>query len=331
MKRRDFSKLSAGLAFTGAVGVPKLIKADDTYTLRIASLAPKGSVWHKAFRAWAGTVKKDSGGKLDLKFYLGGTQGDERDYIRKMKSGQIDGAAVTTTGLGQIVRPVLVLQLPGLFDSYKSIDKVRDALAGDFNKEFESAGYRLMGWGDVGQARFFSNQPIERPSDLKKVTPWQRGEDHIFGEMLKTVGAKPRKLGVNEVLTGLQTGQINAFPSSCLAAVSLQWYNHCKYVTKQSNAILIGATIIKKDKIDALPADLQKILADSSERAHKILISKIRSSDDKAYKALLSRGVKEVDVSKYKSEWDGAAKKVRNNLAGKLYPKALLDQVEKLV
>ncbi len=330
MKRRDFSKLSAGIALTGAVGVPKLIRASDTYTLRIASLAPKGSVWHKAFRAWEGTVKKDSGGKLKLKFYLGGTQGDERDYIRKMKSGQIDGASVTTTGLGQVVRPVLVLQLPGLFDNYASIDRVRKGLAGDFDKEFENAGYKLMGWGDVGQARFFSNQPVMRPSDLKKVTPWQRPEDHIFGEMLKTIGAKPRKLGVNEVLTALQTGQVDAFASSSLASVSLQWYNHCKYVTKQSSAILIGATILKNDKVNSLPADLREILISSADRAHNLLSGHIRKSDDKAYRAMLSRGVKEVDVGKHEAEWKAVASKVRTQLAGKLYPKALLQQVEKL-
>ena len=330
MKRRDFSKLSAGLALGSAVSAPAFLQAQDKHTLRIASLAPKGSAWHKAFRAWRGTVKKDSGGRLDLKFYLGGTQGDERDYIRKMKSGQIDGAAVTTTGLGQIVRPVLVLQLPGLFDNYKAIDKVRTSLAGEFNQEFEKAGYSLMGWGDVGRARFFSNQPIEKPADFKKVTPWQRRDDNIFGQMLKVVGAKGRKLGVNEVLTGLQTGQIDAFPSSALAAVSLQWYNHCKYVTKQSNAVLIGATIIKKDKIDALPKDLQEILRDSSARAHKVLTKSVRKADDKAYKALLSRGIKEVDVNKHRSEWMGAAKQVRGALAGKLYPKALLARVEKL-
>ena len=169
-----------------------------------------------------------------------------------------------------------------------------------------------------------------KPSDLKKVTPWQRPEDHIFGEMLKKIGAKPRKLGVNEVLTALQTGQIDAFASSSLASVSLQWYNHSKYVTKQSMAILVGATIIKKDKIDALPADLQKVLIDSADRAHSILTGHIRKSDDKAYKAMLARGVKEVDAAKHNSEWQGVAKQVRDSLAGKLYPKDLLKKVEKL-
>ena len=39
----------------------------------------------------------------------------KRRWSRKMKSGQLDGAAITAVGLGQLHPPILVLQLPGLF------------------------------------------------------------------------------------------------------------------------------------------------------------------------------------------------------------------------
>ncbi|MCA9600939.1 MAG: TRAP transporter substrate-binding protein DctP [Polyangiales bacterium] len=312
-----------GLSASGA-------KADDVHTLRIATLAPRGSAWDKAFRAWKNTLEKETNGKLVLEFYPGGAQGDERDYIRKMKAGQLDGAAVTTTGLGQVVRPVLVLQLPGVFRSYEAIDKVRDSLDEEFRGEFDKAGFALMGWGDVGRARLFSNASITTPTDFKTAHPWAWRDDVIFSEFLKVVGANSQRLGVNEVLPALQTGRVDAFPSSALAAVSLQWYNHAKFVTKQSDSILIGATILRKDVVDGLPKDLRDKLFETSARAHKILAKSIRDADDKAYQAILKRGVKEVDISGHEKEWEAAAKTVRQNLAGRLYPKELLDRVEKV-
>jgi len=194
--------LSAAVLVLGlAAFAPAPAQADDTvHTIRIATLAPRGSAWEKAFRAWKNTLEKETNGKLILEFYVGGSQGDERDYIRKMKAGQLDGAAVTTTGLGQIVRPVLVLQLPGVFRSYAAIDKVRDTLDADFRAEFEKAGFSLMGWGDVGRARIFSNKPIVKPSDFKSTHTWAWRDDVIFSSFLEKSGANGERLGVYEVL-----------------------------------------------------------------------------------------------------------------------------------
>ena len=39
----------------------------------------------------------------------------------------------------------------------------------------------------------------------------------------------------------------------------------------------------------------------------------------------------EVDTLPYKAEWDAVAKKTRENLAGRVYSKSLLEAVEKAV
>lgn len=309
---------------------PSEADADETFTLRIASLAPRGSPWDRAFRAWNNTLKKQTGGKLQLQFYLGGSQGDERDFVRKMRAGQLDGAAVTTTGLGQVVRPVLVLATPGIFDTYAQIDRVRERLSGRLEGEFMTNGYKLLGWGDAGRARVFSNQPITKPEQLKTVKPWAWKDDAMFSEVMKVVNANPRRLGINEVLPALQTGRIDTFPASALAAVSLQWYNHATHVTKQTDSILLGATIIKKEKYEALPAELRAALDETSARAHAALSRSIRRADDNAYSAITRRGITEVDLTPNLPAWRAVGKKVRENLAGRLYPADLLAEVERI-
>ena len=82
-------------------------EASDTVTLRMGSLAPRGSSWARLFGAFDRSVQKKTQGRLRVNLYPGGVAGDERDVIRKMKLGQMDGAVLTSVGLGQIVRQVL--------------------------------------------------------------------------------------------------------------------------------------------------------------------------------------------------------------------------------
>ncbi len=309
-------------------GAVKSANADGATELRIATLAPSGSSWMKVFNAWNSTLQKQTDNTLKLRFYTGGSQGDERDFVRKMRAGQMDGAAVTTTGLGMLVRSVLVLAVPGIVTEYEQLDRVRDELNTQFEEMFAKEGYKLLGWGDVGKTRLFSMGKFERPSDLKTLRPWAWKDDLIFTEFLKVVGANGVRLGVPEVYPALQTKMVDTLPSSALAAVSLQWYTRLKYVTADNSGIIVGATIIRKDKFDALTEEQRKVLVDTGIRAHKALNKSIRRDDDKSYATILKRGITAIEAGTAESEWDKAAEQVRTNLTGRVYSKSLLDAVE---
>ena len=328
MKRRYWIPT---LAIAFAMVMPSTqppVGAQQAVELRIATLAPEGSSWMRVFNAWNNSLKEKTGNKVSLRFYPGGSQGDERDFIRKIRAGQMDGAAVTGTGLGMVERSVLVLGVPGIFNEYSQIDKARRRLSKSFDKKFDKAGFKLMGWSDVGKARLFSTKKIVKPSDLRSSRPWAWKDDKIWSKFLSVVGANPVRLGVPEVYPALQTKMVDTVPASALAAVSLQWFTRLKYVSKQTNGIIIGATILKKDKVDALTPDQQTALMETSKRAHKALTRAIRRDDKKAYKTILKRGVKEMDFAPHAAEWAEAAKKTREGLAGRVFSKKLLERVE---
>jgi TRAP-type C4-dicarboxylate transport system substrate-binding protein len=322
--------LSVALALV-ALAVPGADRssaaAEPAAELRIATLAPSGSSWMKVFNAWNLTIQKETEGTLKLRFYAGGSQGDERDFVRKMRAGQMDGAALTTTGLGQLVRQVLVLSVPGVFQEYDELDRVRAALSERFGGMFDQEGYTLLGWGDVGKTRLFSMERIERPSDLKSLRPWAWKDDLIFTEFLKIVGASPVRLGVPEVYPALQTRMVDTVPASALAAVSLQWYTRLKYVAKRNSGIIVGATLLRKDKFESLTDHQKKVLRDTGIRAHAALNTLIRRDDDRAYDTILDRGLTELDTGEHLAEWEAAGEKLREQLTGRLYPKSLLEAV----
>jgi TRAP-type C4-dicarboxylate transport system substrate-binding protein len=172
-----------------------------------------------------------------------------------------------------------------------------------------------------------SVQPIKRPSDIKSMRPWVWKDDLIFVEFYQVIGASAVRLGVPEVYPALQTRMVDVVASSALTAVALQWYTRVKYMTAHNSAIIAGGTMMRKDKFDELPPDLQKIFQSTADRAHELLNKTIRKDDQKAYDIVVKKGIVPVEAGDAKPEWDAADKKVRDNLTGRMFPKSLLDAV----
>jgi TRAP-type C4-dicarboxylate transport system substrate-binding protein len=86
--------LAAAVAFV-ATAAP----AKSKEVLKLATLAPQGSVWDTTLRAMGAEMATASGGEVQLRLYPGGVAGDESDVVRKMRLGQFQGAALTVTGL----------------------------------------------------------------------------------------------------------------------------------------------------------------------------------------------------------------------------------------
>jgi len=327
MKRRFvpiFLLLAAALALPGS-STPT--KAEEAYTLRIASLVPDGSSWMKILNAWNKTLQEKTDGRLKLRFYPGGSQGDERDFVRKMRVGQLDGGVVTMTGMSLLVPAMNVLVLPGLLDTYAELDRVREKMAPKFEGMFEKEGFKLVGWGDAGKTRLFSVQPIKRPSDIKAMRPWVWKDDPIFVEFYQVIGASAVRLGVPEVYPALQTRMVDVISSSALTAVALQWYTRVKYMTAHNSAIIAGGTMMRKDKYDELPPDLKEVFDSTAARAHELLNKVVRKEDQKAYEVILKKGIQAVEAGDAKAEWDAADKKVRDKLTGRMFSKSLVDEV----
>jgi TRAP-type C4-dicarboxylate transport system substrate-binding protein len=319
--------LAAACLLVGGTGA-KHAEADGKTVIRYATIAPAGTSFGKILKAWGRTLGKETEGRVEFRYYSGGSQGDERDFIRKMRAGQMDAAGITTIGLGIVVRPVLVLSAPGVIETYEQLARVREKMNARFAKMFEDAGFVLLNWSDAGKGRIMSTIPIRKPADLKSARPWAWKDDPIFSEFLKVVGANAVRLGVPEVYAALQTRMVDVVPASPLAAVALQWFTKLKYMSKDSFGIILGASLVKKEKFDQLSPGDQKILMDTARRAALALDKVVRRDDAKAYDVLIDRGIEVVDTSPYRAEWDKAAKETRERLTGRIYSKSLLADVQ---
>src|SRR4030065_915079 len=66
--------------------------------IKMATLAPEGSSWHRVLREMGEDWKKVSGGTVVLRIYPGGGAGDEDAMIRKMRVGGVQARARTGGG-----------------------------------------------------------------------------------------------------------------------------------------------------------------------------------------------------------------------------------------
>jgi TRAP-type C4-dicarboxylate transport system substrate-binding protein len=316
------------VVLSGLPGATTKTRAEEATMLRIASLAPSGSSWMKVLNAWNKTIQDKTDGRLKLRFYPGGSQGDERDFVRKIRVGQLDGGVVTIVGLAMLVRSMVILGVPGFLETYEKLDRVRTKLADRFEKMFEDEGFKMVAWGDAGKTRLFSVEEIAKPSDLKSMRPWVWKDDLNFIEFYDVVGAPGVRLGVPEVYPGLQTKMVDVVTSSALTAVALQWYTRVNYMTGHNLSIIAGGVVMKKDKLDALPPDLQEVFYSTAKRVETLLNESIRRDDQTAYDVVMKKGIVATDTNRHKAEWDQVSKQILDRMTGRVFSKDLVDAVK---
>ena len=320
------------LVVTPALATSKSAAAKtETTEIKIATVAPKGSSWMRIFNKMKKRVKKETGGKVVLRLYPGQVQGDERDVVRKMRTGQLQGGSFTAVGLAMINPKVLVLQVPLMFKSYEQLDRVRKALNAEFETSFRAKGYELLGWGDVGWIYLFTRNPVASLGELKKQKVWAWGDDPLTKTLMRTAGVSPRLLGVPQVYPALNTGMVDAVYNSPLACLTLQWYTKVKHYSDFPLAIGIGATVVTKKAFDSLTPENQKLLKKITQKYHQALNKRIRKDNEKALAALRGQGIKPVSVpAASRKTFEELARKVADKFAPRYYPKELLNRVRKL-
>jgi TRAP-type C4-dicarboxylate transport system substrate-binding protein len=325
---RKFSTtlLAATLLFVAA-------SAHAVTTLKIGTLAPSDSVWGKEFKKWATDVSNDSGGALELDFQWNGQAGDEVLMVQKIRSGQLDGAAVTAVGLAQTgVTDVLMFQMPGLFANWGKLDAARNAMKADFDAQFEQKGFTVLGWGDIGAAKTMSiGFEVHRPTDLRGKNCYFLPGDPIGPKIFSAIGGiNPKQVTVTEILPGLANGSITVLTVPPLAAEQLQWASRVTHLNPVTIAFGIGAIIISSPRVQGLPQNLKDIMSVRGREASERLTKSVRNLDAQALARMkASKSVYEPTDSE-KAEWRDLFSRVQKELRGTVFTPTVFDKVIQL-
>lgn len=293
-------------------------------------LVPRSNTWVIEAKKWTQRLKEATHNRLSVSIYWGGAAGDERAVIQKMRKGQIDASAISSTSLSPYVRQVMVMEAPGLFENYTQLDKVIEELRDDFDKEAYENGFKVLGWGDVGTVRIFSKRPMRKLiQDMKKTRPWLWTQSLMMKEFYRRLGVAGIPLEIPEVYSGLLTGMVDTVFGSAIVSLAARWFTKTPYVTAQSSGFITGAFVVSKRRWDSLDQDVSSALMDLANKYQRKLVLDLRKMDKKAYEKLLKRGVTAVpvdDVSKLRK----IADQLSEHFVGRLYSRDVLDRVKKI-
>jgi TRAP-type C4-dicarboxylate transport system substrate-binding protein len=157
-----------------------------------------------------------------------------------------------------------------------------------------------------------------------------QGDNSTF-ELYKANGFRPVALAATDILTGLQTGLIDAFQSPPLIALSNQWFGGAKNMLDVRFAQLVGATLVSKDVWDKIPKATQAELLKSAREAGVSLREEIRKAEAGSIPLMQQFGLNLVKTDKKTiAEWRQLAESVYPKLRGGLVPADLFDDVKRL-
>jgi len=301
-------------------------------TIKMGTLAPEGSVWHTVLKEMGQDWQEISNGRLRLQIYPGGVAGDDADMVRKMRVGQLQAAALTGEGLSNILEDLSVFQMPMLLRSDDELEYVRTALKDQFEAEMEAAGFKVLYWSEVGWVYLFSNVPVVKPADLKKLDVWVWAGDAAWTEALKDGGYKPVPLPATEIHTGLNSGLIDAFATTPVAALSFQWFAQAKNMMAMKWGPLTAAVVISKKTWDRIPADMQGALEAAAQKAGDRARGEIRQLEVDAIETMKGYGLTVTEVPEATvAEWRAEIMKTYPKLVGKSVPEGIYTEVAKIL
>lgn len=306
--------------------------ADAEFTMKIATVAPDNTPWSELLKMYKKAVEKESGGKIKVKVYLGGTLGDENETVLMAKRGQIQAIGVSTGALASQIPDLNVIEIPYLFKSADDADYIVDKVLGpEFDSIFQEYGFVLGFWSENGFRQFGTKDKfVKVPGDLKgKKMRSQEASIHL--DMWKAFGAQPKAIATTEVLTALQNGTVDGFDQALLFAVAASWHTTVKYFTISNHIYQPAIISFNKDWFDTLPADLQKVVVDEGRKIQAKGRKAIRKMNAKLVQGLKDEGLEVYELSaKEKKVFEEAAAPVRKNFRNSAGKRAagLLDKVE---
>ena len=298
-------------------------------SLRIGSLVPKNSLYHRQLLDIADSWRTAQGSGAKYLVYPDGSQGGEAEMARRMRIGQLQGALLSVVGLREIEASIAALQsMPLLFRSWEEVDYVREKMRPAMEKKFLDKGFVVLAWGDAGWVRFFSKEAAVRPDDYKRMKFFAWGSEPDQQAIMKSLGYTPVPLETTDILPAIQTGMINVVPSTPYFALATQVYNTAPHMLEINWAPIVGALVVTRKAWDDMSPAVQQAVRTASDKAGAQIRTKARQEVEEAVDAMKKRGltVHKPNADQMK-EWNELAEKLYPRIRGTMVPAETFDEV----
>ncbi|TVQ37652.1 MAG: C4-dicarboxylate ABC transporter [Spirochaetaceae bacterium] len=226
-------------------------------TLKLASGAPENSPWGAALNRMAADWARISGGQVTMQIYHNGIAGDEPDVVRKMRIGQIQMAVFTSSGLRLLADEVMTLNMPLLIRTEDELDYVLTEVSDVLSASVQRGRFHALVWSKGGWIRFFANAPLTSPAALRRLRLAAAPDNQELLQAFRLMGYQAIPVAQNELLTSLNSGMVDAFYASPIAAAGFQWFARAPYMLDLPVAPFIGGMVVSDRAWNRVPDHLK--------------------------------------------------------------------------
>ena len=260
--------------------------------IKLATLAPDGSEWYYMLVDLGQQWEDATDGRVKLRIYPGGVIGDERDMIRKMRIGQIHGAAITSEGLSELNPDFYIFFVPLLFENYGEVDYIRSELREELISGIRDSGFELLMFNDVGWVYWFTTLLMTHPEQLKDHKIFNWAGDYKFTEIWEKAGYQAVPLSSIDILPGLQTGLIDAVTTNPQFALVQQMFGISNNMLDLKWGLLTGGVILDSKIFNYMSNIDRESIINISRNFEKKYQATMRYNDDKAIEVMKELGLR---------------------------------------
>ncbi len=321
---RPLRLLMATAALTAIIIVP--LSAANVI-VKLGTVVPDGSVWHKVLRQLGADWKRDTAGRVTLQVYPGGTQGTESAMLKRMNFNQLQAASLSVIGLAEIDDAFNVFAIPMFYESYDEVNHVLAKLTPALDQRLEAKKFTRLNWGHGGWVQVFSKTPVKSVADAKSLKLFTSAGDDRMVQWYKNNGFKPVPLALSDMMTSLQTGMVEAVPVTPLSALAFQWYQQTPYMLDLGLSPLVGATVITTAAWEKIAPEDQAKMLEAAARSEKELAVEVPKQDAEALEQMKARKLTVTQAAG--ADWRQAAEDFAKTMRGSMVPAEIFDQAQR--
>ena len=253
---------------------PKFDPSNAEYTYLLSTVghpAIKGATvgYRIRDRVW-----QESGGRLFVDYRPISQLGGEKDVLRKLKMGAIQGMLCSSVFAPNVSPRLGLVNLPFLVDSFANLEKFRqnEELFSEYGIEAEKQGIIVADFTGYGSYGWATKTPIKTVAAARKQL-FRIAQAPVNVDLYKAWNIQFTVMPWPDVPQALQTGVISGLDHTPIVCNITKKFNVAKNYTNIEYAQGLYIHLINKKWFNKLPQDLQQIL----DRAIKEESAKVRA------------------------------------------------------
>ena len=223
------------------------------------AIAGVGAGYRIRDRIW-----EESNGRLYVDFRPLSQLGGEKDVLRKLKMGAIQGMMCSSVAAANVAPKLGIVNLPYIIDSSEKLETFRNTpeLFDPFSEAALKQGVRVIDFTGYGSYGWATTTPVRTLADARKVN-FRIAQAPVNTDSYKAWGFKFTVMPWPDVPQALQTGVIDGLDHTPIVCGITKKFDVARYFTNLHYTQGLYVHMINERWLKKLPEDLRAIFLET--------------------------------------------------------------------